>query len=150
VGLQGAAVVCSFSDEGILYSGGKDWVLYAYRVEQRVLAQNTALSGTAGDHRYGLATTGPSFWADDPFGFESPLLDQRLGTIAGDIEKGQVGTQERSYTAYLLEILDSSVGPRERTFPYPPHRFAVLSFSSGGTAGKNGLPGSSADPDPLF
>lgn len=110
VGLQGAAVVCSFSDEGILYSGGKDWVLYAYQVEQRVLARNVTPFGTTGDHRYGLATTGPSFWADDPFGFESPLLDQRLDTIAGDIEKGQIGAQERSYTAYLLEILDSSVG----------------------------------------
>lgn len=116
VGLQGAAVVCSFSDEGILYSGGKDWVLYAYRVEQRVRSQKASPEV----HRYGLASSGPSVWADDPFGYESPLLDQRLGSIAEDINRGQVGTQERSYTAYLLEILDSSVGPGNSHSPTHP------------------------------
>jgi outer membrane protein assembly factor BamB len=136
VGLQGAAVVCSFSDEGILYSGGKDWVLYAYQVEQRVLGQNTAVFGTTGGHRYGLATAGPSFWADDPFGFESPLFDQRLDTIAGDIEKGQIGTQERSYTAYLLEILGSSIGPGNVHSPTHPTVLPSYRFRAAELLGK--------------
>ena len=130
VGLQGAAVVCSFSDEGILYSGGKDWVLYAYRLEQRILAQNETPFGSLEEHRYGLASSGPSFWANDPFGFESPLLDQRLDTIAGDIERGQVGIQERSYTSYLCEILDSSVGAGNIHSPTHPTVLPSYRFRS--------------------
>ncbi|MCL2479748.1 MAG: PQQ-like beta-propeller repeat protein, partial [Treponema sp.] len=34
--LRGAASLPAFSDEGVLYSGGADWILYAYKLEERV------------------------------------------------------------------------------------------------------------------
>jgi outer membrane protein assembly factor BamB len=102
--LRGAAALPAFSDEGILYSGGADWILYAYKLEDRERAQGRSLYGPTPPGTYGLGNPPPSPWADYYFRFEETELRTRLGAIAGAIAEGRIGEQEGAFTAYLMEI----------------------------------------------
>jgi outer membrane protein assembly factor BamB len=59
LGLQGAAALPCFSDEGILYSGGGDWILYAYRMEDQVQAGEQSFYGPAPGGDYGTGQPPP-------------------------------------------------------------------------------------------
>jgi outer membrane protein assembly factor BamB len=78
--------------------------------------------------RYGLAAPG-SYTNDDPrpspWGASITLYDPReisarLERIAAAIRKGQVGQNERSYTAYLMEIAGSMEAVPEAAALQPP------------------------------
>jgi outer membrane protein assembly factor BamB len=105
--LQGAAAVPALSDEGLLYSGGADWILYAYQVENRTRPQKQSLYGPAPEGSYGTGNPPPSPWADYHFRFESQELDRQLGRIAQAVREGRVGEDELAFTAYLMEIAGS-------------------------------------------
>ncbi|MDR0878113.1 MAG: PQQ-like beta-propeller repeat protein, partial [Treponema sp.] len=51
--LDGAAAIPAFGDDGILYSGGTDWILYAYKLEERLRLQKQSLYGPVPDGTYG-------------------------------------------------------------------------------------------------
>jgi outer membrane protein assembly factor BamB len=100
--LMGAASLPAFSDEGILYSGGTDWILYAYKLEERRRIQNRSLYGPAPLGSYGVGNP-PPFPRDDYYlWFEETELRTRLGSIAGAIAEGRVGEQERAFAACLM------------------------------------------------
>ncbi|MDR3166759.1 MAG: PQQ-binding-like beta-propeller repeat protein [Treponema sp.] len=101
--LRGAAAVPALSDEGILYSGGSDWILYAYRVENRTRPQKQSFYGPAPEGTYGTGNPPPSSWADYYFRFDPVELDTQLGRIAEAIREGRVGEEEMEFTAYLME-----------------------------------------------
>jgi outer membrane protein assembly factor BamB len=119
--LDGAAAGPAWSDEGILYSGGTDWLLYAYRLEEQVRPRKQSLYGPAPEGSYGTGNPPPSPWADYDLRFEEAELAARLGEIADALRKGAVGEKEMDYAAYLMEIAGSlgAVPPRD-TRLHPP------------------------------
>ena len=107
--LRGAAAVPSFGDDGVLYTGGSDWILYAYRLEDRVRARQRVLYGEAPEGSYGTGDPGPSSWADYPFRFNETELEVRLAEIRRAVRDGNVGSYEREYTAWLMETAGSLI-----------------------------------------
>jgi outer membrane protein assembly factor BamB len=119
--LDGAAAGPAWSDEGILYSGGSDWLLYAYRLEEQVRARKQSLYGPAPEGSYGTGNPPPSSWADYSFRFEEAELAARLEEIGDAVKKGAVGEREMDYAAYLMETAGSlgAVPAREARL-HPP------------------------------
>ncbi|MDR2028181.1 MAG: HEAT repeat domain-containing protein, partial [Treponema sp.] len=105
--VQGATVPPSFSDEGILYSGGNDWVLYAYHMEETVKTRKQSLYGPAAEGSYSNGDPRPSPWAGDYNRYEPAVIRERLELISAAIGRGQVGVRERDYAAYLMEVSGS-------------------------------------------
>jgi outer membrane protein assembly factor BamB len=101
--LRGAAAIPAFTGEGYLYSGGDDWILYAYRLEDRGPPEKRSLYGPRPLGNYGTGNPPPSPWADYPLRFGEDDLQARLGEIAGAVEGGEIGDREKAFTAYLME-----------------------------------------------
>jgi outer membrane protein assembly factor BamB len=97
--LQNAAAIPAWSDEGILYSGGSDWILYAYRLEDRPQAPSRYAP------KYGIADRKIS--AEPQFNPDEREVSAQLSQIRTRIHAGTVGEAEPAYTAYLMEIADS-------------------------------------------
>ena len=97
----------AFSDEGILYAGGNDWVLYAYHMEDSVRISKRSLYGPAAEGSYSGGDPRPSPWAGDHDRYEWAVIGDRLETVSAAIRNGRVGADEKSYAAYLMEIAGS-------------------------------------------
>jgi outer membrane protein assembly factor BamB len=108
VGFQEAAALPALSDDGILYAGSKDWILSAYRAEERVRTRRYFIFGPAPEGSYGTGNPPPSPWADDLFRYEDDTIQKRLRLITKAVRNGQVGGQELAYTAYLMELIQST------------------------------------------
>jgi outer membrane protein assembly factor BamB len=104
---QGASSPPAFSDEGILYAGGRDWVLYAYHMEDFLKTRKLSLYGPAAEGSYSGGDPRPSPWAEDYDRYDWPVIGDRLATISAGIRNGRVGENEKSYAAYLMEIAGS-------------------------------------------
>jgi outer membrane protein assembly factor BamB len=109
--IRGAAAVSAFSGEGTLYSGGNDWILYAYKLEERVLRERNSLYGPLPEGSYGLGNPSPSPWAGHDYNYGETILNEKFTEITKNIHAGNVGDNEESYTAYLMEAAESSMGP---------------------------------------
>ena len=101
--LEGAAAIPAFGDDGILYSGGGDWILYAYKLEDRVRDRKQSLYGPAPEGSYGTGNPPPSPWADFYYRFDEKELDTQLDLVEKAIGEGRVGEEELAFTAYLME-----------------------------------------------
>ncbi|MCL2834650.1 MAG: HEAT repeat domain-containing protein [Treponema sp.] len=108
--LRGAASLPCFSDEGILYSGGTDWILYAYKLEERVKVQKHLLYGPAPEGNYGTAITQPGFWSDYPNIYNENEMNAWFREIETAIRQGQIGENEKEYVSWLMEIAGSTLG----------------------------------------
>jgi len=99
--LQNAAAIPAFGDDGVLYSGGKDWILYAYKMEDRILPQRNALYGPLPEGSYGLGRP-------QNFNIIYPLNELEkislLNQITAAINAGQIGSNEPVWTSFLLRI----------------------------------------------
>jgi len=102
--LTGTAAVPAFGDDGVLFSGGVEWVLYAYRLESAVRAKQRLLYGEESAGDYGTGNPGPSSQADYYFRLYEAELKERFTAIRWAISSGTVGTNEKEYAAYLMEI----------------------------------------------
>jgi outer membrane protein assembly factor BamB len=107
--LRGAAAIPSFSDEGVLYSGGQDWILNAYKLEERVRAQKRVLYGPAPEGDYGTGTPHPELWADYYFRYNEEDMRVRFGEMSRAIQEGRVGEHEKEYASRLMDIAGSSL-----------------------------------------
>ncbi|AEF84283.1 hypothetical protein TREPR_2610 [Treponema primitia ZAS-2] len=105
--IQDAKSPPAFSDEGILYSGGNDWVLYAYHLEDTIKTQRQSIYGPAPEGSYGTGNPRPSPWAEDFNRYEEREIRDRLERISTAAREGRLGENERSYAAYLMEIAGS-------------------------------------------
>jgi outer membrane protein assembly factor BamB len=94
--LTGAAAAPVLDEDGILYSGGSDWVLYAYRVDARLPAQISAVPAVYG---LGLPPPGAISYASAP-----DVRDFLLDTVEDGIRRGGIGRFEPEYTALLFGI----------------------------------------------
>jgi len=117
VQLRGAANIPSFGDDGILYSGGADWVLNAYRLEDRIRAQQGLIFGRAPEGTYGTGNPSPSSLAGYFFRFEERELRRRFDSIRRAITNGSVGAFEKEYKAWLMELASSRLTNPFRQVP---------------------------------
>jgi hypothetical protein len=122
--LSGAAAIPAFGDDGILFSGGVDWVLYAYNLEDSVKVKQHLLYGEASEGDYGTGNPGPSSWADFYFRFNEAELLERFSEIQLAIRLGTVGANEKEYAAYLMETASS----REANIQYRTEAIRLLAY----------------------
>jgi outer membrane protein assembly factor BamB len=105
VRLTSAASVPIFSDDGVLYSGGADWILYAYRLENRAKTKQSLLYGEEPEGRYNTGTPDPLYRTR--YYFSERATEERLSEIRRAIRNGNVGTREKEYAAWLMETAGS-------------------------------------------
>ena len=105
--LEGAAAAPAFGDDGVLYSGGDDWILYAYRLEDRVRPQKQSLYGPAPLGSYGTGNPPPSPWADYYFRFTEDEMEAQFSQIEAALAAHRIGEDELAYTAYLMEVAET-------------------------------------------
>jgi outer membrane protein assembly factor BamB len=101
--LQNAAAIPAFDDNGILYSGGKDWILYTYKIEDGI-SQNNSLYGPSREGSYGMGNPQPQYMQDFPL-FEYEIRN-KLALIDTAVNAGRIGENEPEWTTFLL-ILSS-------------------------------------------
>ena len=105
VRLTDAVGIPSFGDDGVLYSGGTDWILYAYRLENRAKAKQSLLYGEAPEGNYNTGTFDLSFSSRNYLGERA--AEERLAEIRRAIRYGNVGTREKEYATWLMETAGS-------------------------------------------
>ncbi|MDR3148063.1 MAG: PQQ-like beta-propeller repeat protein [Treponema sp.] len=127
--LREAASRPSFGDDGILYSGGNDWILYAFKLEDRVLSLPQSVYGPKPEGDYGIGSPPPSSWANNPMRWEEAYLESQLGTIRRDIAAGRLAMQEPEYIAYLMEVAGAGQNPELSHYaPLVPIQYRVRSL----------------------
>jgi len=100
--LQNSAAVPALGDDGVLYSGGKDWILYAYKVEDRSPPARGSLYGPAPEGSYGTGVPQPLYTPEIPlFEYETRNL---LEQITSAVNSGKVGADEPEWTTFLLMV----------------------------------------------
>lgn len=119
INILGSAAMPVFSGEGLLYSGGTDWILYAYRLEERVLGIKQSLYGPEPEGSYGLGNPGPSSWSEYYFKNDESEVRRELAYIRETILAGRIGTNEAEYAAYLMETASNAVFNIRRGIPRP-------------------------------
>jgi len=124
--LKGAASIPTFGNDGVLFSGGADWILYAYRLEDRIKAVQHLLYGDAPEGSYGTGDPRPSSRADYYYRFDERELERRLAEIRKAIKDGAVGSAEKDYAAWLMEAAGSvAANPRTENRPLVQPRYRV-------------------------
>jgi len=118
--LKGASAIPALGDDGTLLSGGQDWILYAYKVENQTLPQSPSngASGAAAGIAFGPVPAGLYGLGGILPGMETfyslveYIVSEELTKLAVMIRDGQVGENEPYYTMYLREIAASTINPR--------------------------------------
>jgi len=100
--LQNAAAVPAFGNDGVLYSGGRDWILYAYKVEDRVLPEKSTIYGPVPEGSYGMGRPQTFVTLGIPLTEEEKKA--RLEQIGAAINNGLIGANEPAWTSFLLNI----------------------------------------------
>jgi outer membrane protein assembly factor BamB len=127
--LENTSIVPCFGDDGVLYSGGADWILSAFRMEDRVRRLPLSMYGPPPEGNYGAGTPPPSSWTNSPIRWEEDVLEEQLRRIRGDIAQGEVGEREIEYAAFLMETIDAGGDrgyPREKPLVQLKHRLRSL------------------------
>jgi outer membrane protein assembly factor BamB len=101
INLENASGVPAFGDDGVLYSGGKDWILNAWKPEDRIVNQKP--SGPEPVSYYGTGNPPPSVFARITGRFSEAPVRRELETIQSGISGGKVGGNELAWFAYLME-----------------------------------------------
>jgi outer membrane protein assembly factor BamB len=133
--LEGAAAIPALGDDGVLYSGGEDWILYAYRLEDRVLRREQSLYGPAPLGIYGTGNPPPSPWADYYFRFDENEMTAQFSRIEAVMKTPGVGEDELAYTAYLMEVAGSGLGRPGAAQPPVQVHYRVRALQLLGTLG---------------
>jgi outer membrane protein assembly factor BamB len=100
--IKNAAMPPSFSDEGILYLSGGDWILYAYPMEDARGVRQAPLQQA---RKYGLGELPPQ--RVNYYQYNDSSLAFQFDVIRESLEKGQVGEDEPMYTSFLKETAAS-------------------------------------------
>jgi len=109
--LDNASGVPAYSDDGVLYSCGKDWVLNAWKLEDRPLNQKYNLYGPVPPASYGTGNPPPSVFTRVFGRFYETSVRRELEIIQKGISSGMVGVNELDWAAYLMETADGGYWP---------------------------------------
>jgi outer membrane protein assembly factor BamB len=110
--LQNAAAIPAFGDDGVLYSGGKDWILYTYKIEDSILSANNSLYGPNPEGSYGTGT--PQFIYAQDFPVLENEMKNKLEEINSAVSSGNVGANEPEWTTFLMVLSSSKVDLQSR------------------------------------
>jgi outer membrane protein assembly factor BamB len=114
--LRNIAALPALDEDETLYAGGNDWILYAFRPEEkRRPAQRSA--GARTRKSYGTADPRLPSLEQYPYVFDEADIGQDLKEINRRARAGATGEQERLTTAYLMEI---ATNLRRNTLPREP------------------------------
>jgi len=117
--LQNAAAVPAFAEDGVLYSGGRDWILYAYKIEDRILPQRQSVYGPVPEGSYGTGRPRQAYMNDIPLNeYETRT---KLDQIDAAVASGRVGSNELEWMTFLLTV---SAG--NQLFQYRIHALDIL------------------------
>jgi outer membrane protein assembly factor BamB len=126
--LVGAASLPAWSGDGLLISGGKDWILYAYRFEEQSPPPQSSLYGTIPEGSYGLGVL-PT---DASRSFNESVLTSRFKLISEAIQEGRIGEDERTFTTFLMRAAGSLRNSSREERLHPPvqinHRIEATRF----------------------
>jgi len=100
--LQNTAAIPAFGNDGVLYSGGKDWILYAYKIEDQVLQEKNTLFGPLPEGSYGTGYPNPALVKDFPL--TEYELKYRLDQIKTGVKNGKVGANEIAWVSTLMTV----------------------------------------------
>ena len=100
--LRNAAAIPAFGNDGVLYSGGKDWILYSYKIEDRVRPEQNALYGPIPEGSYGMGRPLSPEKNDIPL--SETERKQYIDQITQGINSGRIGGFERDWTSFLLTV----------------------------------------------
>jgi outer membrane protein assembly factor BamB len=114
--LRNTSALPALGEDGTLYAGGNDWILYAFRPEGEAWPARENPGGRA-RKSYGTADPRLPALGQYPYVFEEAAIGQDLREIAGLAGAGATGEQERLITAYLMEI---ATNLRRNTLPRVP------------------------------
>ena len=139
--MDGASLPATLSEEGLLYSGGDDWILYAYRVEERVLADYSNISSNKG-RSYALTVPEEPEIFPDPFAMEEANIQQRLDMIDEAILNREVGALEKANTLALIMIAGAELPKLGKRGPIAvlPHQRARAAYALGDLGSSEVLP----------
>jgi outer membrane protein assembly factor BamB len=98
--LQNTAAIPAFGNDGVLYSGGRDWILYAYKIEDRTLPVRSSPYGPAPEGVYGMGRPQSAHAEDLPL--NEYELRIKLDQISYGINAGRVGENEPLWTTILM------------------------------------------------
>jgi len=133
--LENASGVPAFSDDGVLYSCGKDWVLNAWKLDDRILNQKYNLYGPVPPGSYGTGNPPPSIFVRVIGRFHETSVKRELEIIQKGISSGMVGADELEWAAYLMETADGGYWPNALNIREPKaiitHRILALQLLSG-------------------
>jgi outer membrane protein assembly factor BamB len=126
--LGAASSIPGFGDDGVLYSGGADWILSAFKLEDRVRRLPPSLYGPSPEGNYGAGSPPPSSWTGNPLRWEESVLDEQLRIIWEDITQGRTGEREIEYAAFLMETAAAGRDPGNprRDLVHPARRIRCL------------------------
>jgi len=100
--LQNVAAVPAFGGDGVLYVGGRDWILYAYKIEDRILSGRENLYGPEPDGIYGTGSPHVSFLPELPL--SEAAIRMGLEEAASAINYGKVGADELEWVSFLMVV----------------------------------------------
>jgi outer membrane protein assembly factor BamB len=100
--LRNAAAIPAFGNDGVLYSGGRDWILYSYKIEDRVRPEKNALYGPIPEGSYGMGRPLSPEKNDIPL--NEMERKQYLEQITQGINSGRIGGNEREWSSFLLTV----------------------------------------------
>jgi outer membrane protein assembly factor BamB len=100
--LQDTTATPAFGNDGVLYSGGKDWILYAYKIEERALPERNSLFGPLPEGSYG--TGRPNSASIKDFPLNEYEIKIKLEQINFGIKAGRVGSNEIAWVSTLMTI----------------------------------------------
>jgi len=110
--LDNASGVPALGDDGVLYSGGKDWLFNARKLEDRTPPDGkTTLYGPAPEFSYGTGNPPPSVFSHVIGRFYEMTVKSELEIIEKGVSSGKVGVNEPDWTAYLMETADGGYRP---------------------------------------
>ncbi|MDR2491753.1 MAG: PQQ-binding-like beta-propeller repeat protein [Spirochaetaceae bacterium] len=102
--VQGLAIPPALSDDGILFTGGSNWLLYAYQVEHRSRAETANIGfpyNLPYEGNYGFGTA-PSSSAQ--MFVDAEDMDDALKSIGRLIRSGDIGTDELAAVKMLFVL----------------------------------------------
>jgi outer membrane protein assembly factor BamB len=111
--LDNTAALPSLTDDGSLLACGNNWVLASYQMEERetaaaaqVINKQAAAPITTAAPRpsYALANPWTGFWTTAMRDGGREQADFILALVKDALDAGSVGTNERDYISYLMEI----------------------------------------------
>jgi outer membrane protein assembly factor BamB len=100
--LQDVAVIPAFGEDGILYSCGNDWILYAYKTDSFFTPAKANIYRSTYEGSYGMGKPQPPYLANTAY--DENYVKNKLKQIESAIKAGRVGSDEPAWVTFLLTV----------------------------------------------